>query len=98
MNDGLTSLRNQPFEYTLLRTTPKPWLESDTLLVIYSMYFDLQGKLGRDEYAMTKLQQALPADWYQFFQQHSTDWQAAIDGSQVTAIPMPQSPYPARLR
>lgn len=98
VNDGLTSLRNHPFEYTLLRTTPKPWLESDTLLVIYSMYFDLQGKLGRDEYAMTKLQQALPADWYQFFQQHSAHWQAAIDGSQVTAIPIPQSPYPAVLQ
>ncbi|GHG68852.1 peptidase [Alishewanella longhuensis] len=98
VNDGLTSLRSQPFEYTLLRTSPKPWLESDTLLVIYSMYFDLQGKLGRDEYAMTKLKDALPLDWYQFLQQHSADWQAAIDQSKVTNIPMPATPYPAVLQ
>lgn len=98
VNDGLSRLGRPPFEYTLLRTTPSPWLESDTLLVIYSMYFDLQGKLGRDEYAMTKLKQALPLDWYQFFQQHSADWQAAIDGSQVAPIAVPTSPYPAILQ
>lgn len=98
VNDGLTRLRKPPFEYTLLRTAPTPWLESDTLLVIYSMYFDLQGKLGRDEYAMTKLKQALPADWYHFLQQHSADWQAAIDESEVSAIAMPTSPYPAVLQ
>lgn len=98
VNDGLSSLDRPPFEYTLLRTTPSPWLESDTLLVIYSMYFDLQGKLGRDEYAMTKLKQALPLDWYQFFQQHSADWQAAIDGSQVAPVAVPASPYPAILQ
>ena len=98
VNDGLSSLRRFPFEYTLLRSEPAPWLESDTLLVIYSMYLDLQGKLGRDEYAMTKLKQALPAEWYQFIQQHSADWQAAIDGSEVTAIPLPSSPYPAVLK
>lgn len=98
VNDGLANLRSSPFEYTLLRTKPSPWLESDSLLVIYSMYFDLQGKLGRDEYAMTKLQQALPTDWYQFLQQHSADWQAAIDGSKVSVIPMPESPYPTVLQ
>lgn len=98
VNDGLSSLRRPPFEYTLLRSEPNPWLESDSLLVIYSMYLDLQGKLGRDEYAMTKLKQALPEDWYQFLQQHSADWQAAIDGSTVSAIPMPESPYPTLLQ
>lgn len=98
VNDGLASLDRVPFEYTLLNATPEPWLEADTLLVIYGMYLDLQSKAGRDEYAMTKLRQALPEDWYQFLQQHSTDWQAAIDGSEVTAVKVPASPYPAALR
>ncbi|WP_423187143.1 penicillin acylase family protein [Alishewanella sp. d11] len=98
VNEGLNQLRLPPFEYALLRSQPRPWQESDTLLVIYSMYLDLQGKQGRDEFAMTKLKEIVPADWYQFLQQHSADWQAAIDGSQVSAIPLPTSPYPDALR
>jgi len=98
VNDGLNSLHRPPFEYTLLRTEPSPWLESDSLLVIYSMYLDLQGKRGRDEYAMTKLRQALPPEWYTFFQQHSADWQAAIDGTEVSTIALPSSPYPTVLQ
>lgn len=98
VNDGLASLKAKPFEYVLLRENPKAWLEADTLLVIYSMYFDLQGKLGKDEYAMTKLKQALPEAWFSFLQQHSADWQAAIDGSQVSQVPMPDQPYPDILR
>ena len=98
VNEGLASLARPPFEYSLLKAEPETWLEADTLLVIYSMYLDLQGKAGRDEYAMTKLSAALPADWYQFLQQHSADWQAAIDQSRVNAVPVPDSPYPAILR
>jgi penicillin amidase len=98
VNEGLVSLNRAPFEYTLLKATPEPWQEADTLLVIYGMYLDLQAKAGRDEYAMTILRQALPDDWYQFLQQHSADWQAAIDGSEVTAVAVPASAYPAVLR
>ncbi|MCB5227964.1 penicillin acylase family protein [Alishewanella sp. 16-MA] len=98
VNDGLNRLRQPPFEYLLLQTTPEPWLEQDSLLVIYSMYLDLQGKMGRDDYAMTKLKAALPEDWYQFLQQHSPLWQAAIDGSEQQAIALPSSPYPSVLQ
>ncbi|OZB39694.1 MAG: penicillin amidase [Alishewanella sp. 34-51-39] len=98
VNEGLASLSRAPFEYSLLQSQPEPWLEADTLLVIYSMYLDLQGKAGRDEYAMTQLQAALPADWYRFLQQHSSDWQAAIDQSEVAAVAVPDSPYPTALQ
>lgn len=97
VNEGLLSLKRPPFEYSLLGATPSPWQEQDTLLVIFSMYLDLQGKQGRDEFAMTQLQQALPPDWYAFLQQHSADWQAAIDGSRVAPIPIPDSPFPELL-
>ncbi|MAA93761.1 MAG: penicillin amidase, partial [Rheinheimera sp.] len=98
VNDGLASLTVAPFEYTLLGSQPAPWQETDSVLVIYNMYLELQGKLGRDEYAMTILHEAIPLPWYQFLQQHSSDWQAAIDGSVVTATAMPDSPYPEILR
>lgn len=98
VNDGLADLTVRPFEYLLLQQQPQPWQNSDSLLVVYSMYLDLQGKLGRDEYAMTVLKQAIPEPWYQFLQQASNEWQAAIDSSAITAVPIPDSPYPELLR
>ncbi len=98
VNDGLASLKAAPFEYTLLSVAPALWQETDSILVIYNMYLELQGKLGRDEYAMTLLRQAIDDPWYQFLQQHSSEWQAAIDNSEVSAVSMPNSPYPPLLR
>ncbi|WP_019675380.1 penicillin acylase family protein [Arsukibacterium perlucidum] len=98
VNDGLASLASVPFEYHLLGANPMPWQESDSILVIYNMYLELQGKMGRDEYAMTVLRQAIPEPWFQFLQQHSSDWQAAIDNSEVTPVSLPDTPYPDVLR
>jgi penicillin amidase len=98
VNDGLASLNSAPFEYYLLGTKPIAWQETDSILVIYNMYLELQGKLGRNDYAMTLLYQAIPNLWYDFLQQHSSDWQAAIDSSEVTPVLMPDSPYPQILK
>ncbi|WP_306522351.1 penicillin acylase family protein [Rheinheimera sp.] len=94
VNAALLSLSLPPFEYGLLLQKPRPWQEADSLLVVFSMYLDLQGALGKDELAQQQLKQAVPAEWYRFFNQHSSDWQAAIDGSEVKAVAMPDSPYP----
>jgi penicillin amidase len=94
VNEGLTQLPMRPFEYWLLQQKPAAWQDTDSLLVAYSMYLDLQSAAGADELAQGVLKQAIPDDWYQFLNQHSSDWQAAIDGSKVTAIPLPESDYP----
>lgn len=93
-NEGLAALRVRPFEYGLLRQAPQPWQPQDSLLVILSMYLDLQASQGRDELAMGELKKAVPADWYAFLTQHSADWQAAIDGSEMQAVPVPTSAWP----
>lgn len=98
VNAGLNRLGMPPFEYLLLTSRPRPWHSTDSLLVIFSMYLDLQETLGMDELAQGVLQQQIPADWYQFLTQHSASWQAAIDGSEVSAVPMPVSPYPDWLK
>ena len=98
VNDGLAALRMPPFEYSLLRQSPTPWQHADAFLVIYSMYLDLQAKLGRDDYAMSVLKQTVPTEWYQFLQQHADIWQAALDGSVIANISMPDSPYPQHMR
>lgn len=94
VNAGLTSLSLPPFEYGLLLQKPRLWQQADSLLVVFSMYLDLQGALGKDELAQQVLQQHTTPDWYRFFNQHSSDWQAAIDNSVQKAVAMPDSPYP----
>lgn len=97
-NAGLQQLGLPPFEYLLLMQQPRPWQSADSLLVIYSMFLDLQGSLGKDELAQGALKAALPLEWYQFLTQHSSDWQAAIDGSEAKALPLPTSPLPTFLK
>jgi penicillin G amidase len=48
--------------------------------------------------AMGLLHDAVPADWYAFLNQHSADWQAAMDDSRMTAVPLPAGPLPEALR
>jgi hypothetical protein len=54
VNAGLRGLSARPFEYAVLRATPRPWRAEDTLLVAWAMYFDLQ-----DE----QLQRVLARGW-----------------------------------
>ena len=98
VNHGLAALKVRPFEYLLLRQQPERWQNTDSILVIYTMYLDLQGKLGRDDYAMTVLKQSIPTDWYRFLQQESDIWQAALDQSITESVSLPDSPYPQALR
>ena len=98
VNAGLAALGGRPPEYLLLRQSPQTWAAADSLLVAYGMYLDLQGAQGRDDIAMGVLHAAVPADWYAFLTQHSADWQAAMDDSRVSAVPLPAGPLPDALR
>ena len=97
VNKGLATLNARPFEYGLLNQPPKQWQPADSLLAVLSMYLDLQRGEGRDELAMGAIKEAVPADWYAFLMQHSADWDAAVDGSKPTPIPVPASPWPQQL-
>ncbi|MDM4765628.1 penicillin acylase family protein [Pelomonas sp. SE-A7] len=94
VNEGLQALGARPFEYGLLRQSPQPWVPADSMLVVYGMYLDLQGSQGRDELATSWLKNAVPADWYAFLTQHSADWQAPLDGSDVKPVAVPASAWP----
>jgi penicillin amidase len=87
-----------PFEYILLQHKPEAWRETDSILAIYSMYLDLQSSQGMDELSHGWLKQQLPADWYRFLTQHNSDWQAALDGSEMAKVTVPTTPYPDLLK
>lgn len=66
VNQGLQQLGRKPMEYYLLSSDPQPWTAADSLLMIYSLYLDLQD--GSAEYlrAHAWLAAQLPSEWYPF--------------------------------
>jgi penicillin G amidase len=58
VNAGLEGLRARPWEYLLLRAKPRAWLPEDSVLVVHSMWWQLQYGTLRDELARRRLERA----------------------------------------
>ncbi len=88
VNDALKVAPYSSFEYLLTGTERRPWASADSLLVIYSMYLDLQMKTLQRDLARTRIKDAFGEDMLAFLFQQSP-YQAAIDGS---TLPLYQGP------
>lgn len=93
VNQGLKELSSKPFEYWILNKQPLPWRKEDSLLVLYSMYLDLQYQDGQRERTLGALKANLMPDVYQFLNPAGSQWDAAIDGTQFQPSPMPSSNF-----
>ena len=89
VNAGLSDLGNAPFEYLVLRATPRPWKAEDTLLVLLAMFVDLQTANGTMEEATSLLADTLPADLVRFLTPAGTEWDAPILGEALPSEPVP---------
>jgi penicillin amidase len=58
VNAGLQSLHARPWEYLLLRAAPRAWLPEDSVLVVHSMWWQLQYGTLRDELGRRRLERA----------------------------------------
>ena len=58
VNAGLTSLSARPWEYLLLRANPRAWLPEDSVLVVHSMWWQLQYGSLREEIDRRRLERA----------------------------------------
>lgn len=92
VNDGLSALASRPFEYALVGAAPRPWSPADSLLVVWAMYFDLQGMLEPRELARGWIRDHTSAEQLSFLLPEATAWDAPLDGDSVTA---PSAPLPA---
>ncbi|TKB47136.1 penicillin acylase family protein [Thalassotalea mangrovi] len=90
VNQGLNELGAKPFEYALLRAEPKPWLPEDSLLVLYSMYMDLQYEYGDRELLLGAMSDLLSKDAFQFLTPEGSNWDAAVDGTQLPKGEIPK--------
>ncbi len=97
VNAGLAALDQPPFEYQLLRLEPEPWLDEDTTLVLYAMYFELNDEIGNRESARGLLADLIDPELAAFLVPAGTSWDAALDGGTMPVPPMPAA-LPDRLR
>lgn len=95
VNRGLSDLTVRPFEYVLLRKTPVAWRETDTLLVLYSMFLDLQNSEGARERSLATMRDQLPEEWYAFLTPQGGQWDAPLEGNSITEdMPLPSGNWP----
>lgn len=93
VNQGLSALRSQPFEYAVLRADAEPWLPEDSVLCIYGMFLLLQDAEARFERGMGLMADTLPGDLFEFFAQQGGSWDAPLDGPPLAAVPVPLSGF-----
>jgi len=61
VNAGLAGLEARPWEYLLLRASPRAWLPEDSVLVVHSMWWQLQYSAIVSEIARRRLERAAAA-------------------------------------
>jgi penicillin amidase len=94
VNDGLNALKTKPFEYALVGMPPRAWAPADTLLVIWAMYFDLQGNLESRELARGWFRDHASEEQRAFLAPESTPWDAPLDAPAIAAgeVVIPSAP------
>lgn len=91
VNAGLALLGARPFEYLLLRETPRPWRPEDSLLVALAMFLDLNDETADREAALAVLRDTLPEPLFAFLSPEGTEWDAPVRGGLAPAVPTPGS-------
>jgi penicillin amidase len=89
VNEGLNALGTRPFEYGLLGQAPRSWSAHDSLLVIWAMYFDLQGAGARRELSRGWLRENSTPEQLAFLLPQASRWDAPLDADTVPLAPVP---------
>lgn len=80
VNAGLESLDAKPFEYFLLGVEPRPWDAADSMLAVYSMFFELNDETAYRDIGRGMAQSALPAPAFAWLYPRGTKWDAPLTG------------------
>ena len=97
VNEAIDEYTTLPFEYIAAGMEITQWRPTDSILVIYSMYLDLQDGQVKLDLARTALKDTFGDDIYHFVTQQSP-FQAALDGSELPLSTAPIPEYPSKLK
>jgi penicillin G amidase len=89
VNSGLAALDASPFEYLILRQSPKTWTAEDSLLVVLSMFVTLQDPAGEYESTLATMRDVLPAEMVDLLAPRGTEWDAPVVGSPFMTADVP---------
>jgi penicillin amidase len=95
VNAGLAALGARPFEYGVLRTSPRPWRAEDSVLVVWAMYFDLQDDQFRRVFSRGWLRDhGTSAAQLAFLLPTSSAYDAPLDAPAIAeaTVPLPADP------
>ena len=89
VNAGLASLAAKPFEYYLLRVDPEPWRAEDSVLVVYTMFMNLNDERARGDVQRGLAHRILPPAAYAWMYPQGTPWDAPLMGEPrpVASVP-----------
>ena len=85
VNDGINALGARPFEYALTGSAPRAWSAADSLLVVWAMFFDLQGSQEPRKLALGWIRDHTDAAQRDFLLPEATEWDAPLDGPPAAA-------------
>ena len=88
---GRRTLSRPPWEYLLLGVEFAPWRDEDTLLVVASMFLQLQSNQPGMESAHHLLRERLPPALADFLQPRGCSWDAPLEGEALPTPPFPQA-------
>ncbi|MCG9754007.1 penicillin acylase family protein [Shewanella insulae] len=86
VNKAIAAQSLPSFEYLLTRAKRQPWRPADSLLVIYSMYLDLQGNTLKRDLTLEHIERRFGTGMRAFITQTS-NYQAALDDSLFPSDP-----------
>jgi len=89
VNAGLGSLGSKPFEYYLLRVTPRPWTAEDSMLVAYAMFLQLNDERAGRDMQRGLAANILPREVYAWMYPPGTSWDAPVLGAAMPDVPIP---------
>ncbi len=91
VNAGLASLAAKPFEYFLTGTEPRPWEKTDSLLVVYTMYMELNDERANRDVRRGLVHRVLPQQVFDWLYPQGTTWDAPMLGEPAKAAHIPDA-------
>ena len=89
VNAGFASLGARPFEYLVLGAAPRAWEPADSLLVVYTMYLQLNDARAEQDTQRGLANRVLPPAVYAWLYPQGTSWDAPLMGAPREPEPIP---------